>query len=66
VLADSRAHIASHSGAYNRGAGKFCCRASQPCANLKWRDPDGGDFVRAEMVKAFLSSDEYRNRFRQQ
>jgi hypothetical protein len=25
-----------------------------------------GDFVRAEMVKAFLSSDEYRNRFRQQ
>ncbi len=26
----------------------------------------GGDFQRAEMVKAFLSSDEYRNRFRQQ
>src|SRR5205085_3066112 len=25
-----------------------------------------GDFARAEMVKAFLSSDEYRNRFRQQ
>jgi Domain of unknown function (DUF4214) len=25
-----------------------------------------GDFVRAEMVKAFLSSDEYRDRFRQQ
>ena len=23
----------------------------------------GGDFVRAEMVKAFLSSDEYRARF---
>jgi hypothetical protein len=26
----------------------------------------GGDFQRAEMVRAFLSSDEYRNRFRQQ
>jgi hypothetical protein len=25
-----------------------------------------GDFVKAEMVKAFLSADEYRNRFRQQ
>jgi len=25
-----------------------------------------GDFQRAEMVKAFINSDEYRNRFRQQ
>ena len=28
-------------------------------------DSFGGDFVRAEMVKAFISSIEYRNRFRQ-
>jgi hypothetical protein len=33
---------------------------------LKKLDDNGGDFVKAEMVKAFLSSDEYRNRFRQQ
>jgi hypothetical protein len=26
-------------------------------------DDNGGDFVKAEMVKAFLSSDEYRHRF---
>jgi hypothetical protein len=25
----------------------------------------GGNFQQAEMVKAFISSDEYRNRFRQ-
>jgi hypothetical protein len=29
-------------------------------------DENNGDFVKAQMVKAFLSSDEYRNRFRQQ
>ncbi|HKG12854.1 MAG TPA: DUF4214 domain-containing protein, partial [Pyrinomonadaceae bacterium] len=33
---------------------------------LKKLEDNGGDFVKAEMVKAFLSSDEYRNRFRQQ
>ncbi|HVF42817.1 MAG TPA: carboxypeptidase regulatory-like domain-containing protein, partial [Pyrinomonadaceae bacterium] len=30
---------------------------------LKKLDDNGGDFKRAEMVKAFLSSDEYRKRF---
>ena len=30
---------------------------------LKKLDDNGGNFVRAEMVKAFLSSDEYRQRF---
>ncbi|HVF42282.1 MAG TPA: DUF4214 domain-containing protein, partial [Pyrinomonadaceae bacterium] len=33
---------------------------------LKKLDDNNGDFVKAQMVKAFLSSDEYRNRFRQQ
>ena len=33
---------------------------------LQKLDQFNGDFQRAEMVKAFLSSDEYRNRFRQQ
>jgi hypothetical protein len=33
---------------------------------LKKLDDNGGDYVKAQMVKAFLSSDEYRNRFRQQ
>jgi choice-of-anchor B domain-containing protein len=32
---------------------------------LKKLDDNGGNFVRAEMVKAFLSSDEYRQRFAQ-
>ena len=32
---------------------------------LQKLDESGGDYRRAEMVKAFLSSDEYRNRFMQ-
>jgi glucose/arabinose dehydrogenase len=31
---------------------------------LKKLDDNGGDYRRAEMVKAFISSDEYRNRFK--
>ena len=33
---------------------------------LKKLDDNNGDFVKAQMVKAFLDSTEYRNRFRQQ
>ena len=30
---------------------------------LKKLDDNGGDFIRAEMVRAFIESTEYRNRF---
>jgi hypothetical protein len=46
--------------------------APQPGLNYSgWKfwldklDDNGGDFVRAEMVKAFLDSTEYRQRFAQ-
>ncbi|HEV7892197.1 MAG TPA: hypothetical protein VGP08_16240 [Pyrinomonadaceae bacterium] len=55
-----------------RGRVPFCASQTLPTrGRAGWKfwlgklDDNGGDFVRTEMVKAFISSDEYRHRFGQ-